>query len=278
MLKYAKILVYTKLEGSNAMNFYQKKYTVLVVEDEEIITEAIKKSIDTFEEFELIDITDGEDEALEIAKAKHPDIILVDIDINQGCGQSLMRIIKSDKYFKNHMPFLYAITAYTSSEKRRQLKRYADDTFIKRTPFHADRLFSQLLFKIFDLANQENNFHQNEEQRVKNIIKQELEMYAYKPRTNDQRKYITHMVYLTIITPDDKREPTLKQLQEIVVKNYRLKSTASLNTSLDRYIKDIYELTPPEKLKNMNDFFSEDNKPSVSHFLDQIVSRIKAKI
>lgn len=259
------------------MNFYQKRYTVLVVEDEEIITEAIKKSIDAFEEFELIDITDGEDEALEIAKAKHPDIILVDIDINQGCGQSLMRIIRSDKYFKNHMPFLYAITAYTSSEKRRQLKRYADDIFIKRTPFHADRLFSQLLFKIFDLANQENNFHQNEEQRVKNIIKQELEMYVYKPRTNDQRKYITHMVYLTIITPDDKCEPTLKQLQEIVVKNYRLKSTASLNTSLDRYIKDIYELTPPEKLKNMNDFFSEDNKPSVSHFLDHIVNRVKTK-
>lgn len=263
------------------MNLIPTKLKILIVEDEQAIVDAISEAITSFKEFQIIGVTDSESIAFEICKSEMPDIIIADVDLKEGCGISLMKLIKSDRFFENQTPFLFAMTSYSSPTVSQQLKLYADNIFYKNIPFSAQNLLTILSFKMLDilqLRKQVEKIPLGHENQVKTIIQDTLNKYQFKPRTNHQRTYLSSMIYLIITTPEGEREPNLKTLRTHVANTFKLKNEKSLNIMLDRYIKDIYDLTPPEVLVEIGDPFSAKHKPSVFHFIDHIATVVKNKI
>ncbi len=76
----------------------QKKHTILVVEDEKTLVQAIEKKLKS-EGFETLVAMDGLS-ALEMARSNHPDLILLDIILPQLDGLSVLEQLRQDDWGK----------------------------------------------------------------------------------------------------------------------------------------------------------------------------------
>jgi len=115
----------------------------------------------------------------------------------------------------------------------------------------------------------------NKENQVKDLILKELEKYDINPKKKYQGKYIVHMVYEILQNPNENF--LLQELQNAVVTTYKLPSRASLNTLTDRYIKEIFDLTPTQVLKEIAHPYSAEQKPSVKEFLIHLADKINIR-
>ncbi len=68
---------------------------ILLVEDEEDILELLSAIFDDLRDYGILWARDGE-EALRIARAEHPDIILLDIQLPKLNGYEVCKSVKSD--------------------------------------------------------------------------------------------------------------------------------------------------------------------------------------
>ena len=261
------------------MDIFTKKFKVLIVEDQNQIINEIQRSLDKFSEFESIGVTNNEDDAFEMIKSKKPDILITDIDLDEGCGISLMRRIRADFSLRNTPPYIYAITGYRTDSKKHELKEYADDILYKKIPFNADKIFTSLIFSMISLNNfKSNNPDENtgkQERKIMDLIKSEINQFFYDPRRNEQRKYLSEMIYYLVINQD--KTIKLKELRSHVANKYHLSNEKSLNTKLDRYLHELFEKTDKNILKAIDTAY--DKKiPSLYNFLYASQARVISQL
>jgi len=118
------------------------KRLVLLVDDDEGLRRLIRTTLGT-EHFELLQAVDGE-EALQIARQQHPDLVLLDVNMPKLDGFEVCRHLKTEpetSFIK--VVILSARGADTDRARGREVG--ADDYFIK--PFSP----IQLLNKIYAL-------------------------------------------------------------------------------------------------------------------------------
>ncbi|MDP3964674.1 MAG: response regulator [bacterium] len=77
-----------------------KNITVLVVEDEEIISQALKSKLEKIKEFNVKLAMDGE-AGFEAAKSEKPDVILLDLIMPKMSGFDVLNKLKDDPDTKN---------------------------------------------------------------------------------------------------------------------------------------------------------------------------------
>jgi len=116
----------------------------------------------------------------------------------------------------------------------------------------------------------------SKENQIKNLILEELEKYVINPKKKYKCQYIAHMVYKILQDPNENF--SLQKMQDEVVKAYKLTNRTSLNISVDRYIKEIFDLTPTEVLKEIAHPYSAEHKPTVKEFLIHLTDKIEANI
>lgn len=87
---------------------------ILVVDDERDIVETLKFILEV-EGFDCIVAYDGE-EALNLAKTKNPDLIILDVMLPKINGYKVCRLLKFDSKYK-HIPILM-VTAKTQDEDK----------------------------------------------------------------------------------------------------------------------------------------------------------------
>ena len=113
---------------------------ILVVDDVEINRELIRGVLKN-PEFEIFEAQNG-NEAIDLAREHHPDLILMDIRMPQMDGNEATRIIKSDPDLKN-IPVV-AITASISAELNQEKNKIKYDGFIKK-PVTIKRIMGELI-------------------------------------------------------------------------------------------------------------------------------------
>ena len=74
-------------------------YTILVVDDSPVVVEAVRDALDK-DGFTVLTAGDGI-EALDLVRANHVDLILLDIDMPRMNGYQLCKLLKRDKKFKD---------------------------------------------------------------------------------------------------------------------------------------------------------------------------------
>lgn len=76
---------------------------ILVVEDEPDLLEALKTAMSVAGGFEVVSATDGE-EALEVAMAEKPDLILLDLGLPKLDGRQVLSKLREDSDWGSKVP------------------------------------------------------------------------------------------------------------------------------------------------------------------------------
>lgn len=119
---------------------------VLIVEDEILIREILK--INLLEE-EFIVYESGEGiEAIDIAKEKQPDVIILDINLPDISGLDICKFIKKNKK-KFGNPYIMIISALNDNETVMKSFRNGADDYIRK-PFISEEIIFKLK-KVFNL-------------------------------------------------------------------------------------------------------------------------------
>lgn len=114
----------------------QKDIKILLVEDERNIREVIKDILS--DQFTIIEVNDGQ-QACELIKKDHPDMIITDIMMPNIDGTQLIQIIKSDQQ-TSHIPII-GISAKTALEDYISAYEHGADMYLSK-PFHPSHLLS----------------------------------------------------------------------------------------------------------------------------------------
>jgi putative nucleotidyltransferase with HDIG domain len=93
------------------MDFCKMEKKILIVEDEKIVAEDIKQTLQKFK-YEIIGIAEDATQALELIKQKEPDLVLMDIVLS-GIYNGIQLTEKINKQFD--LPVVY-MTAYSDTE------------------------------------------------------------------------------------------------------------------------------------------------------------------
>ncbi|HSA06520.1 MAG TPA: response regulator [Candidatus Gastranaerophilales bacterium] len=115
------------------------KKTVLIVDDEPDIVETIKFLLES-EGFNCLTAFDGE-EALNLAKEKKPDLIILDVMLPKINGYKVARLLKFDVKYKD-IPVLM-VTARTQEEDRLIGEETGADEYITK-PFDIEHILDKI--------------------------------------------------------------------------------------------------------------------------------------
>src|SRR5881275_2939577 len=111
----------------------EKKYSILLVEDEENLHEALKLNLE-LEQYEITSAYTGSD-ALQKVQGEYFDLIILDVMLPDVDGISITETIRVQN---NHVPILILSAKNTSSDRVLGLKKGADDYLTK--PFNLEEL------------------------------------------------------------------------------------------------------------------------------------------
>lgn len=102
--------------------------TVLIVEDNED-NRIVYSTILQHRGFTVLEATDGE-EGIRVARAEHPDLILMDISVPVIDGWKATRILKSDEHTAS-IPVI-ALTAHAQAEGRENARNIGCDGYLAK--------------------------------------------------------------------------------------------------------------------------------------------------
>jgi len=128
-----------------------KKYSILLVEDEENLLEALKLNLE-LEGYEVSGVTDGV-EALKAVENEYFDLIILDVMLPELDGISVCESIRLQG---NEIPILILSAKNSSADRVLGLKKGADDYLTK--PFNLE----ELLLRVNKLIHKSNRISQKE--------------------------------------------------------------------------------------------------------------------
>ncbi len=112
---------------------------VLVVEDEPVNLKLLKEILQT-EGFDVLYAEDGR-QAVEVARAELPDLILMDIRMPGMDGFQAVKLLKSDDTTRN-IPVV-AVTAYAMKEDRERATEAGFDDYLTK-PFRYEEVVEKV--------------------------------------------------------------------------------------------------------------------------------------
>ena len=128
-----------------------KKYSILLVEDEENLLEALKLNLE-LEGYEVNGVTDGV-EALKAVESEYFDLIILDVMLPELDGISVCESIRLQG---NEVPILILSAKNSGADRVLGLKKGADDYLTK--PFNLE----ELLLRVNNLIQKSNRISQRE--------------------------------------------------------------------------------------------------------------------
>lgn len=105
-----------------------KPPTILIIEDEELIQQALKDKF-TFEQFVVLTADNGQS-GLEMALENHPDVILLDLQMPVLDGFGVLEKLRADPWGAQ-VPIIVLSNKDTSASVYMSLKNRVQDYFIK---------------------------------------------------------------------------------------------------------------------------------------------------
>jgi two-component system cell cycle response regulator DivK len=104
------------------------KKRILIVEDNELNLKLFRDLLEAHE-FETIETKNG-NEAIELVKSRHPDLILMDIQLPEISGLDVTKRIKADKNI-NTIPII-AVTAFAMKDDEEKIMRAGCEAYISK--------------------------------------------------------------------------------------------------------------------------------------------------
>jgi CheY-like chemotaxis protein len=104
---------------------------VMLVEDSHIISDLISENLARIPKLELLGIAETESEALTMLQAQPCDVLILDIQLRQGNGINLLRILSADPAYAQTVKIV--LSNHVSGTYRRICEQYGVQFFFDKT-------------------------------------------------------------------------------------------------------------------------------------------------
>lgn len=104
---------------------------VMLVEDSHIISDLISENLARIPKLKLLGIAETESEALAMLRAQPCDVLILDIQLRQGNGINLLRVLSTDPDFSQTIKIV--LSNHVSGTYRRICEQYGVQFFFDKT-------------------------------------------------------------------------------------------------------------------------------------------------
>ena len=110
---------------------HQTSLQVMLVEDSHIISDLISENLSHIPKLELLGIAETESEALAMLHAQPCDVLILDIQLRQGNGINLLRVLSTDPAYARTVKIV--LSNHVSGTYRRICEQYGVQFFFDKT-------------------------------------------------------------------------------------------------------------------------------------------------
>lgn len=259
-----------------------KPMKILIIEDDMNDCNAFIECVKNRKDIGIVAITDSDVEGLKFVKTKHPEGIVLDLELNNsatGSIDSLDFVSNLRKLNLNYEPIVIVTTHVNSKRTYDILHRNGVDIIMyKDNPKYSSE---HVLNNFINLRKTSVNFSEtsieealaDEETKISNIINDELELIGVTAKLKG-RDYI-HDAILYLVQDDSNRINVIQYL----VGKYK-KSSTTITNGIQNAIIHAWNITPPDDLvKYYTARINLDTGiPTPMEFIYYYVNRIKKKI
>ncbi len=258
-----------------------KKMNILVIEDDVEACEYLKKCAEQRTDISIVGITDSDNEALKYCKAKHPDGIILDIELNNGVSGNTdaLYFLKELKSMNlNYEPIIIVTTHINSKKTYDILHRNGVDLILykdhpKYSPNHVFNNF--IIFqKEDDYSKRMNNYLVgNNDEKVSKLIDAELDLIGISSKLKGREYIFDGIKYLI-----ENEKPQISVIQYLT--NKYKKSATTITNGIQNSIIHAWRISPIEDLEK---YYTarinyETGIPTPMEFLYYYVNKIKKEI
>lgn len=259
-----------------------KPMSILIIEDDINDCNNFIKCINNREDFELVGITDSDVDALKYVKLKHPEGIVLDLELNNGSSgntDSLQFLSNLRKMNLNYEPIVIVTTHVHSKRTYDILHRQGIDLLMYKDhpKYSCEQVLNNFLTFRVDIVKPQVKTIEEElednENRISDLINHELDLIGVTVKLKG-RKYI-HDAILYLIQNENSNVNVIQHLTKI----YK-KSGNTITNGIQNAIIHAWRVSAVEDLEN---YYTakvnyETGVPTPMEFIYYYVNKIKKLI
>lgn len=254
---------------------------ILIIEDDVNDCNAFKRCVEKRKDIEIVAITDSDTEGLQLVKVKHPEGIILDLELNDsttGSTDSLGFLNKIKELKLNYEPIIIVTTHINSKRTYEILHRNGVELILykdhpKYSPDHVLNNFIALRnVNVIKTENIQKKI-ENEEEKILNIIDAELNLIGIAPKMIG-REYLRDGIFYLVQNDEDKVNVT-----QYLINKYK-KSPTTITNGIQNAINYAWRISATEDLEKY--YTARINYatgvPTPMEFIYYYVEKIKKEI
>ena len=227
-----------------------KPMKILIIEDDVNDCNAFKRCVENRQDIEIVAITDSDTEGLQLVKVKHPEGIILDLELNEstsGSTDSLEFLSKIKELKLNYEPIIIVTTHINSKRTYEILHRNGVELILykdhpKYSPDHVLNNFIALRNVNVTKIEHIQEKIENEEEKILNIINAELDLVGISQKMVG-REYIRDAILYLIQNDENKINVT-----QYLVNKYK-KSPTTITNGIQNAINYAWRISATEDLE-----------------------------
>lgn len=245
----------------------EKKITVGVAEDNEIVLEMLVEVVRSEEQFELVGEAMTGAEAIQLVREKQPDVMLLDLVMPQGGGLDVMATAKEENLQKTKF---IAVSALGEERIAQEAIAHGAQYYIMK-PFEANSVIRRI--KAVCTAS-ENQVGTDEQTKVEHIITKSLHTLGVPAQLNGY-KYLREAIAMVVMNPQGVTAIT-RQIYPVIAERYNA-SGPSVERAIRHAIEVSWNRGSMEAINRMFGYTinNQKGKPTNSEYIAMVADHIR---
>ena len=223
---------------------------ILIIEDDLDDCNKFKNCVKNRNDIEIVAITDSDIEALQLVKVKHPEGIVLDLELNKGTSGSTDSLEFLNKLKELNLKYepIVIVTTHISSKRTYEVlhKNGAELILYKDHPKYSQNHVLNSFMTLRKSSDKDSTNIQetleNEEEKILNLIDSELNLIGIAPKMVG-REYIKDAILYLIQNNEDK----INVIQYLI--NKYKKSSTTITNGIQNAINYAWRISPTEDLE-----------------------------
>jgi len=223
---------------------------ILIIEDDLDDCNKFKNCVKNRNDIEIVAITDSDIEALQLVKVKHPEGIVLDLELNKGTSGSTDSLEFLNKLKELNLKYepIVIVTTHISSRRTYEVlhKNGAELILYKDHPKYSQNHVLNSFITLRKSSDKDSTNIQetleNEEEKILNLIDSELNLIGIAPKMVG-REYVKDAILYLIQNNEDK----INVIQYLI--NKYKKSSTTITNGIQNAINYAWRISPTEDLE-----------------------------
>ena len=223
---------------------------ILIIEDDLDDCNKFKNCVKNRNDIEIVAITDSDIEGLQLVKVKHPEGIVLDLELNKGTSGSTDSLEFLNKLKELNLKYepIVIVTTHISSRRTYEVlhKNGAELILYKDHPKYSQNHVLNSFITLRKSSDKDSTNIQetleNEEEKILNLIDSELNLIGIAPKMVG-REYIKDAILYLIQNNEDK----INVIQYLI--NKYKKSSTTITNGIQNAINYAWRISPTEDLE-----------------------------